>query len=110
MEKILITRAVFEAVLERLRRHFEVTANQADAIWTEEELATRLADKDGVLSTAVDPLGAGVIARAPRLRAVCSVAVGYNNINLPACKRAGIQVTNTPGVLNDERPPNPVPL
>jgi len=101
MEKILVTRAVFEAVLERLSRHFDVESNQADVIWTADELATRLAEKDGVLSTASDPLGAGVIARAPRLRAVCNIAVGYNNIDLPACKRAGITVTNTPGVLDD---------
>jgi len=101
MQKILVTRALFASVLERLGRHFALESNQADVIWTADELAARLADKDGVLSTAVDPLDASVIARAPRLRAVCSAGVGYNNIDLPACKRAGIVVTNTPGLLDD---------
>ena len=101
MQRILVSRRVFDEVLERLRAHFEVEANQADTIWTADELAQRLADKDGVLSSAVDPLTAGVIALAPRLRAVCNIAVGYNNVDLAACKRAGIVVTNTPGVLDE---------
>jgi lactate dehydrogenase-like 2-hydroxyacid dehydrogenase len=29
------------------------------------------------------------------------VAVGYNNIDVAACTRRGIMVTNTPGVLDD---------
>ncbi|MFM8528095.1 MAG: 2-hydroxyacid dehydrogenase [Ilumatobacteraceae bacterium] len=36
-----------------------------------------------------------------RLRAVCNVAVGYNNIDVEACRRRGVVVTNTPGVLTD---------
>ena len=101
MQKILVTRAVFEPVLERLSRHFSVAANQDDVIWTPQELAQQLADKDGVLSCAVDPLGAEVIAAAPRLRAICNIAVGYNNIDLAACRERGIVVTNTPGVLDE---------
>jgi gluconate 2-dehydrogenase len=42
-----------------------------------------------------------VIAAAPQLKAVCNFAVGYNNIDLAACTRAGIMATNTPGVLDD---------
>ena len=101
MQKILVTRAVFDPVLQRLGRYFEVEANQADIIWSADQLAARLADKDGVLASAVDPLSASVIERAPRLRALCNIAVGYNNVDLSACKRAGITVTNTPGVLDD---------
>ena len=101
MQKILVTRAVFPEVLERLAEHFEVHSNQADVIWSAPELMARLADKDGALSCAVDPLDAAVLAGAPRLRALCTIAVGYNNIDLGACKRASIVVTHTPGVLDD---------
>ena len=48
-----------------------------------------------------DPVNAEVIAAAPHLKAVCNFAVGYNNIDLAACTRAGIMATNTPGVLDD---------
>jgi glyoxylate reductase len=35
------------------------------------------------------------------LRGVCNVAVGFDNIDLAACVRRGVVVTNTPGVLDD---------
>ena len=35
------------------------------------------------------------------LRAVCNVAVGFDNVDLAACARRGVTVTNTPGVLDD---------
>ncbi len=44
---------------------------------------------------------AEVIDAAPFLKAVCNLAVGYNNIDLAACSRAGVMATNTPGVLDD---------
>jgi lactate dehydrogenase-like 2-hydroxyacid dehydrogenase len=99
--KILVAREVFPEVLERLRRHFEVDDNQADTVLGVEGLKARLADKVGALTAATDPLTAEVIAAAPGLKAVCNFAVGYNNIDLAACTRAGVMATNTPGVLDD---------
>jgi glyoxylate reductase len=40
-------------------------------------------------------------AAGPGLRAVCNVAVGFDNVDLAACARRGVLVTNTPGVLDD---------
>ncbi len=99
--KILVAREVFPEVLERLRQHFEVDDNQADVVLGVEGLKQRLADKAGALTAATDPVTAEVIAAAPQLKAVCNFAVGYNNIDLAACNRAGVMATNTPGVLDD---------
>jgi len=99
--KILVAREVFPEVLERLRQHFEVDDNQADAVLGVEGLKARLADKAGALTAATDPVTAEVIAAAPGLKAVCNFAVGYNNIDLAACTLAGVMATNTPGVLDD---------
>ena len=99
--KILVAREVFPEVLERLGQHFEVDANQSDATLGVEGLKARLADKAGALTAATDPVTAEVIAAAPGLKAVCNFAVGYNNIDLAACTRAGVMATNTPGVLDD---------
>ena len=41
------------------------------------------------------------LARCPSIKAVCNTAVGYNNIDVAACTRRGVMVTNTPGVLDD---------
>ena len=99
--KILVAREVFPEVLEHLRPHFEVDENQADVILGVEGLKQRLADKAGAMTAVSDPVNAEVIAAAPHLKAVCNFAVGYNNIDLAACTRAGILATNTPGVLDD---------
>jgi len=99
--KILVAREVFPEVLEHLRLHFEVDDNQTDVILGVEGLKQRLADKAGVMTAVSDPVSAEVIAAAPHLKAVCNFAVGYNNIDLAACTRAGIVATNTPGVLDD---------
>src|ERR1700753_3164917 len=40
-------------------------------------------------------------AAGPQLGGVCNVAVGFDNVDLAACARRGVVVTNTPGVLDD---------
>jgi lactate dehydrogenase-like 2-hydroxyacid dehydrogenase len=100
--KILVTRATFDDVIAKLRERFDVEDNQKDDTpWSAEELRRRIADKDGVLPTGSDRIDAATLAVASRLKAVCNIAVGYNNIDLAACSERGILATNTPGVLDD---------
>jgi gluconate 2-dehydrogenase len=99
--KVLVSRAVFPEVLDRLTPLFEVDYHPEDAPLPAAELARRLADKQGALTMLSDRIDASVLAGAPHLRVVCNVAVGYNNFDLPAIERAGVLATNTPGVLND---------
>jgi len=99
--KILVTREIFDDVLEMLAEHFEVQANQDDRPMDPPTLARNLADKAGVMTTLVDRVDGPLLAGCPTLKAVCNIAVGFNNIDLAACSRAGVMVTNTPGVLDD---------
>jgi glyoxylate/hydroxypyruvate/2-ketogluconate reductase len=99
--KVLVTREVFDEVLDYLGREFEVESNQPDTPIEPHALAERLAAKAGVMCALTDRIDAGVIARAPALKAVCNIAVGYNNIDVGACDARGIMVTNTPGVLDE---------
>ncbi|MCX7180592.1 MAG: D-glycerate dehydrogenase [Proteobacteria bacterium] len=101
MQKVLVTRAVFEPVLDRLHQHFEVDYHAVDAPLAPEELIGRLFDKAGALTMPTDRIDAALLAACPQLRAVCNSAVGYNNFDLAACSRAGVMATNTPGVLDD---------
>ncbi len=98
--KILVTREVFDDVLDYLRQYFEVTANQEDLLFDLETLGQRLADKDGAMTCLTEKIDAALLGRCPELKAVCNIAVGYNNIDIAACTARGIMVTNTPGVLD----------
>ncbi|MDR9383397.1 D-glycerate dehydrogenase [Ralstonia sp. 11b] len=98
---ILVTRAMFPEVLERLRETFDVIDNQADVDYPPEALAERLQGRVGLLSNAADTINAELISRVPTLRAVCNMAVGYNNFDLAAMTRAGILATNTPDILTE---------
>lgn len=98
---IVITREIFDDVIDYLKQHCDVDSNQADVPYTPDALAARLADRDGLMCALTDRVDAALIARAPQLKAVANIAVGYNNIDVPACTARGIKVTNTPGVLDD---------
>jgi glyoxylate/hydroxypyruvate/2-ketogluconate reductase len=99
--KVLVTREVFDETLHYLAEHCEVESNQEDVAFAPDALAQRVADKDGVVCSLTDRIDAALIARAAKLKAVANIAVGYNNIDVPACSARGIVVTNTPGVLDD---------
>ena len=101
MTSVLVTRAVFAEVVESLARRFEVEHNAEDRPWPPAELARRLAGKAGAMATVMDRFDEAVLAQAPQLKAISNIAVGYNNIDVVACTRRGIRVTNTPGVLDD---------
>jgi len=99
--RILVTRENFPEVLEHLRARFEVEDNQADVPLSPEALRARLADKDGAFITGFDRIDGALLDACPKLKAVCNLAVGYNNIDLAACTARGVIATNTPEVLNE---------
>jgi gluconate 2-dehydrogenase len=98
---VFVARAMFPEVLARLGEHFEVTHNAADETVTEEVLAARLRGHSGVLITGSEPITEAVLAANPQLRAVCSMAVGHNNIDIPACTARGVLCSNAPDVLTE---------
>ncbi|MGL6109436.1 MAG: 2-hydroxyacid dehydrogenase, partial [Rubrivivax sp.] len=101
MPSVLVARAIFDDVIERLRGHFTVEHNQADALWSQEQLIGRLQGKDGVFVTGTEAIDAHLLAACPQLRAVCSMAVGYNNIDVAACTARKVLVSNAPDVLTE---------
>jgi glyoxylate reductase len=53
-----------------------------------------------VLLEAVVPVGRDELELLPDLRLVGNYGVGYDNVDVAACRERGIAVTNTPGVLD----------
>jgi glyoxylate/hydroxypyruvate/2-ketogluconate reductase len=100
--KILVTRAVFPEVIAKLEQHFDVEHNQqADEIWSKEQISQKLKDKAGAFTTGGDRIDADVIAAATQLKICANMAVGYNNFDVPAMTARGILATNTPDVLTE---------
>ncbi len=98
---VLVARAVFPEVVQRLREHFEVDTNETDEPFSPAELIQRLQGKVGVLTTGSERIDAALLAACPRLRVVCNIAVGFNNFDVPAMTAAGVLATNTPDVLTE---------
>ncbi|WP_448627171.1 2-hydroxyacid dehydrogenase [Geodermatophilus sp. URMC 64] len=69
---------------------------------TREELLRGVAGATAVVCTLTERIDADVLdAAGPQLQVVANVAVGYDNIDVPAAADRGVVVTNTPGVLDD---------
>ena len=100
-KEILVARAVFPEVLDKLSQHFEVSSNQDDTIWPREEFIRRLQGKVGVFTTGGERIDAAVLAACPDLKICANMAVGYNNFDVPAMTAAGVLATNAPDVLTE---------
>jgi lactate dehydrogenase-like 2-hydroxyacid dehydrogenase len=100
---VLLTRRWPDPVEQVLAARYDVTTNPADRALTRQELAAALQTFDIVCPTITDRIDAAMIGPGPlRVRALCNFGAGVNHIDLAACDRAGLVVTNTPDVLTDD--------
>ncbi|HUH61160.1 MAG TPA: 2-hydroxyacid dehydrogenase [Candidimonas sp.] len=90
----------FPEAQERLKQHFDVIE-----LWTEPDpdgvIAARANDIVALVTHALMNTRADLIDRLPRLQVICSNGVGYDGIDVKHAQAKGIQVSNTPEVLND---------
>ena len=100
--KVFSTHILFEEPRRRLAEHFDVE------YWTENErpsrpeVLKRVAGKDALVCLLTEKVDRELLdAAGPSLRIVANVAVGYDNIDVPACTERNIAVSNTPGVLDE---------
>jgi lactate dehydrogenase-like 2-hydroxyacid dehydrogenase len=99
--RVLISQKIFDEVVAMVRQHFEVDWNQSETPLSPSVLIQRLRDKMGAIILLTDRIDEEVLSKCSELKIVSNVAVGYNNIDVEACTRRGVMVTNTPGVLDD---------
>ncbi|MCY0875269.1 MAG: D-glycerate dehydrogenase [Firmicutes bacterium] len=58
-----------------------------------------LQDADAFVPHGGIQVDGSLLAKAPRLRVIAQSAVGYDNVDVKACKAKGVPFANTPGVL-----------
>lgn len=102
MSRVVVTGRVPEAALEKLRTEHEVDAWEGPGAISREELLCRVVGADAIMTLLTERIDAELLdAAGPQLKVVANVAVGYDNIDVPACTERGIVATNTPGVLTE---------
>jgi lactate dehydrogenase-like 2-hydroxyacid dehydrogenase len=100
--KVFLTRRWPDEVQRYLLDRYQVTLNERDALPGPDDLRSALRSYDAFCSTVTDKLSADVLeAGAGRMKIIGNFGVGVSHIDLEACRRFGIVVTNTPDVLTD---------
>ncbi|MCH8995350.1 MAG: D-glycerate dehydrogenase, partial [Chloroflexi bacterium] len=97
--RVFLAIAVAPDVLARIETECSVQRFEGAGLLTKQELLAALDAVDGLLSSAMLPIDAEVLAAAPRLRVISNFGVGFDNVDLEAATRQGVIVCNTPGVL-----------
>jgi glyoxylate reductase len=99
--KVLLTRRIPSSVLARLEEACEIDVHTGREAMPRGELLARVRGKSALICLLTDRIDAEVLEAGRDLRIVANIAVGYNNIDLDACRARGVIVTNTPDVLTN---------
>lgn len=98
---ILVTKRVYPEAIEFLQQHADVDYVSTDDGLTPDELIARAKGKQAIVSQLTDKFSMDVLDRLEGIHVIANVAVGFDNIDVPAASKRGILITNTPGVLTD---------
>jgi len=99
---ILVTRKLPDDVEARLLRDYDARLNTSDKIYNNAKILELAQGAVAIIPCHTEKMDAELIQKLPEsVKALCCFSVGYDHININAAKAKGIQVTNTPNVLND---------
>lgn len=98
--KVFVARPIPLEVESYIAQHCDYSKWEHETPITRERLLEQISTAEGLL-TSGGKIDAELLDHAPKLRAVSTMSVGYNNFDLEAMKSQGIIGTNTPEVLND---------
>jgi glyoxylate reductase len=98
--RVFATRRFPASVRAELESSFELEVHDSEWPPRREELLARSAGCDGLMTMLTDRIDDELLdAAGPQLRVVANFAVGFDNVDIPACTRRGVIVSNTPDVL-----------
>lgn len=99
MVRITVTRRIDPDARSVLENIGDVTMWDSDLPPDPEQLAAMLADADAALTLLTDRIDGPLLDRCPNLKVVSNLAVGYDNIDVPACTARNVAACTTPNVL-----------
>lgn len=99
--RVFVARRLPGSAVEELSRSVEVELWREELPPPHEMLLEQARNSDGLMTLVTDRIDGPLLDQAPRLRVVSNVAVGFDNIDVPAATAHGVIITNTPGVLTE---------
>ncbi len=100
-KSVFISNVLPLEAVQLIPKEIAVEFNDTDQPLPKAELIRRLEGKDGLICHIISSVDEEVLSRAPGLKVISNVAVGFNNIDVAAARRRGVVVTNTPDVLTE---------
>ena len=98
---IFVTRKLPASVISKLESAGTVEVFAGEGSITADELRAAVVGKHALVTMLTEQVDAALLDAGKDLRVVSNVAVGYNNIDVPACRARGVMCTNTPDVLTE---------
>jgi glyoxylate reductase len=99
---VLVTRLLPAPAMEWLRNRCEVTLHQGPEAIPRDRLLRDVAGKLGAITLLTDKVDDEFLdAAGDQLVIVANYAVGFDNIDVPACTARGVLTSNTPDVLTE---------
>lgn len=98
---VFMTRRVSEDAIKLLQQSFELKIWEEESPVPREVLLDEVEKADGLYVMLTDRIDQEVLNKAKRLKAISTMAVGYDNIDVEMATEKGIVITNTPGVLSE---------
>ncbi|CAH1776437.1 unnamed protein product, partial [Owenia fusiformis] len=100
--KIFITRRVPQKGVDLLKEKFDIFQWNRDDPIPREELLKQVAGKDALFCLLTEKIDDELLEIAgPQLKVVGTMSVGYDHVDIEACKKRNIPVGFTPNVLTD---------
>eukprot|EP01113_Clastostelium_recurvatum_P041335 TRINITY_DN6550_c0_g1_i1.p1 TRINITY_DN6550_c0_g1~~TRINITY_DN6550_c0_g1_i1.p1 ORF type:complete len:214 (-),score=50.86 TRINITY_DN6550_c0_g1_i1:50-691(-) len=99
--KVLVTTRIPQGVLQQLKERLDVEHFDSEDVMPKDKLIESIQDKDGIFCILENKIDQDVVKAGRNLKVVSTMSVGYDHVDVRACKDKGIAVGNTPGVLTE---------
>ncbi|MFN0074679.1 MAG: 2-hydroxyacid dehydrogenase [Chloroflexota bacterium] len=98
---VYITRRIPVEAVQLLEAVAEVRQWNSDDPIPRATLLEAIGDAQALFPMITERIDEELLALAPNLRVIANMAVGYDNVDVPACTRHQVIVTNTPDILTE---------
>jgi glyoxylate reductase len=99
--KIFVTRKLPASVISKLESVGSVEVYSGAGAITADELRRAVVGTHALVTMLTEQVDASLLEAGKDLKIVANVAVGYNNLDVPAARARGVICTNTPDVLTE---------